>query len=404
VPTNQVLEPNATLEDLVVFVHAVRLEPERRESLIELLPERHSLYTERTANETTRMRGAILAAFEELGLPDHALIYAIEELETGRDAYLVAAAAKALRGLDTRERRIVPFLFRAINNMRLRDDLVTFDGPWPQRLTGDTTALIEIFRTFEWLGPNAIGALPQLEAMYADTRAFSPDTRAALARAIGAIRDGEAEVEAGCCGPDSDDLVDATNGIQSQVVLAPRQRRQVDSLQSVEMEDQDGSRLTYREIFTGRPTIVAFFYTRCDNPNKCSLTITKLARLQHAIAKAGLGSRLATAAITYDPGFDLPARLRSYGLQRGAIFDDRNRFFRTTGNLDPLKEPFELGVNFGPAVVNRHRIELFILDERGRIAVTFSRLQWDVDDVLRHAAALLRQDHARGRLDGRDSS
>ena len=80
--------------------------------------------------------------------------------------------------------------------------------------------------------------------------------------------------------------------------------------------------------------------------------------------------------------------MRAYGQNRGVVFGDSDRFLRTKTGFDVLREYFELGVNFGPALVNRHRIELFVLDRDGRIAVAFTRLQWDVEDVLRHACAL----------------
>ena len=67
------------------------------------------------------------------------------------------------------------------------------------------------------------------------------------------------------------------------------------------------------------------------NPNKCSLTITKLARLQKRIGEEGLQGRVNVAAFTYDPAFDRPARLHAYGADRGMSFDDRNRLLRTTG-------------------------------------------------------------------------
>ena len=54
---------------------------------------------------------------------------------------------------------------------------------------------------------------------------------------------------------------------------------------TVEPEDQDGRRLTFGECFVGAPTVAVFFYTRCTNPNKCSLTIAKLAQLQAAIRR-----------------------------------------------------------------------------------------------------------------------
>ena len=37
----------------------------------------------------------------------------------------------------------------------------------------------------------------------------------------------------------------------------------------------------------GHPTIVVFFYTRCDNPLKCTLTITKLGQMQRALEARG---------------------------------------------------------------------------------------------------------------------
>ena len=38
--------------------------------------------------------------------------------------------------------------------------------------------------------------------------------------------------------------------------------------------------MTFKDFFHGQPSIVVFFYTRCDNPMKCSLTVAKLARVQ----------------------------------------------------------------------------------------------------------------------------
>jgi protein SCO1/2 len=57
--------------------------------------------------------------------------------------------------------------------------------------------------------------------------------------------------------------------------------------------------------------------------------------------------------------------------------------------MQELQDYFGLGVNFNGTIVNQHRIELFVLDPRGRIAKTFARLQWDVREVLDAAKALL---------------
>jgi protein SCO1 len=161
------------------------------------------------------------------------------------------------------------------------------------------------------------------------------------------------------------------------------------SISEIELEDQTEHTVTYRSFFGHKPSIVVFFYTRCDNPNKCSLTVTKLARLQKSIVEEQLEGLLRTAAITYDPAYDLPPRLKAYGDNRGVIFSDDNRMFRARAGFRELQEYFQLGVNFTGTTVNRHRIELFVLDSRGEITATFTRLQWDVQDVLEQAKALL---------------
>jgi Uncharacterized protein SCO1/SenC/PrrC, involved in biogenesis of respiratory and photosynthetic systems len=107
------------------------------------------------------------------------------------------------------------------------------------------------------------------------------------------------------------------------------------------------------------------------------------------IREEGLNGQLKTSAITYDPEYDLPARLKAYGLNRGVVFSEDDRFFRTLDGLKELQDYFGLGVNFNGSIVNQHRIELFVLDSEGRIAKTFARLQWDAREVLDSAKALL---------------
>jgi protein SCO1/2 len=378
--------PETREEDIAALVDSAKRAPDRRDVLVELLLERDPVYAGRGTNATTRMRGYILAAFESVGLPDAALPYVIEELESGRDAYLVAAAAKAARGLDAPVHAIVPFLLRAIDNVRDVDDAVTFETylpTWPR--SNSTTALGEILRTLAWLGPEAREALPRLTEMAHGPDTFSAATRQAITEAVAAIGSTAEAVQPidHCC---EHPVGDTMSG---QGALEGHHDQHASSPSGVELEDQDGRTLTYGDFFARRPSVVAFFYTRCTNPNKCSLTITKLARVQRAIGQQGLTGRLRTAAITYDPGFDLPPRLRAYGENRGFVFDADHRFLRSPVGFAALDEYFQLGVSFGPAVVNRHRIELFILDKAGGIAATFARRLWDEDAVLEHAASLL---------------
>jgi cytochrome oxidase Cu insertion factor (SCO1/SenC/PrrC family) len=170
---------------------------------------------------------------------------------------------------------------------------------------------------------------------------------------------------------------------------APGAARPSRAIESMILEDQDGTKATFKAFFRGQPSIVVFFYTRCDNPMKCSLTIAKLARVQALLEARGLAGRIRTAAFTYDPAFDLPDRLRIYGQDRGVRMDAGHRLFRATEDNDALQEHFGLGVGFVGSLVNRHRIELYILDAGGRVAVSFEQLRWDEQEVVARAAGML---------------
>lgn len=444
---SQSLNQDTSEDQIAELVDAIKKSPDRREELVALLPEQLSLYKGRGTKATIRIRGYILAGFEEVGLPDGAMPYVLEELESGRDAYLVAGAARALRGLAVPMRQIIPFLLTAVENIKYVDDALNFETyrpHWP--VENYTTALTEIFRTFAWMGADGKPALSDLKALHDRRDAFSASTKKEINRAIEAIQLAEKAEPSACCVAEKENhgaaeaiqLVEKaepfaccatdlnltstnsakaqeTSGCCSEVVslnLDTIQKTEpvgccsnavnansmqkiyasvetVPTVADIEIEDQNGQRFQFDGYFGKMPSILTFFYTRCDNPNKCSLTITKLAQLQRMISNEGLTGKLQTAAITYDPGYDLPARLKAYGEARRIIFNDNNRFFRTLNKFDELQSYLRLGVNYNGSIVNRHRIELFILDSKGIISNTFTRLQWDAQEVLSYAKALL---------------
>ena len=59
---------------------------------------------------------------------DAALIFVLEELDTGIDAYLVTAAARALRSYPRPTEALAPFVMRALTHIRYRDEPVSFEN------------------------------------------------------------------------------------------------------------------------------------------------------------------------------------------------------------------------------------------------------------------------------------
>lgn len=380
------IDPSTPEEVIAAAIDAVRETPARRDELVALLPDGAGLYAGRTSAEVTRLRGYLLAALADVGLPASALPFVFEALESGHMPYEVAGAAIALRGSDsTAAAAAAPYLLRAVRNLSGADATVSFEGydpRWPY--ARPTTALTEVLRTLGGLGAEAAAALPELERLLAQPERYSAKVVAemqaahdALGAAAQTCCGGEPVREThSCCDDGPLDGVAADTGGELDTAL----------------EDQAGRVGTFAELFHGKPSVVAFFYTRCDNPYKCSLTVTKLAQLQRLVRERGLAGTLRIAAVTYDSAFDTPKRLERYGRDRGVAFDDDARFFRAISGFDELSRRFQLQVGYGPSTVNRHRIEAYLLDESGAVARRFTRLQWEPERVLEAAEELLAAD------------
>ena len=366
------------------LVEALAADPDQHEQLTELLREDHPVYDQRGTATIVRMRGWVLLALARAGLPDAALLFVLEELDAGVDAYLVAAAARVLRSYPSPNPALAPFVMRALNHIRYRDEPVSFEnyGEYAVSSSG-TSAVRELLATLAWLGPHAHGVLPELESLRGRmTKKLLVD----VDRAVKAIRGGDSidppHASGTCCALPSD-LSTSSRPIGTRSACEP--------IESIVFEDHNGAAITFGSFFKGHPSIAVFFYTRCDNPLKCSLTVTKLANVQKLLEARGLADRIHTAAITYDPGFDLPHRLRAYGQNRGVRLDARHRMLRTLDGLDPLRDHFNLGVNFIESLVNRHRIEAYVLDAEGRIAASVERIHWDEQQVVDRAIDMLNE-------------
>ena len=142
------------------LVDALSADPARHEQLTDLLREDHPIYHQRGIATIARMRGWVLLGMARAGMSEAALIFVLEELDTGVDGYLVAAAARALRSYPRPTETLAPFVMRALTNIRYRDEPVSFEayGEYAVSSTG-TSPVRELLATLTWLGPHARGVI-----------------------------------------------------------------------------------------------------------------------------------------------------------------------------------------------------------------------------------------------------
>ncbi|MCK4154182.1 SCO family protein [Ralstonia pseudosolanacearum] len=363
----------------------------RTQALLVLMREEHPAYVQCSAAEVVRRRGWVLVELGNAGLEPAAMPVVLEELETGHQPYLLAAAARALRQAEAPSPALAPILLRALEALVRRDDLVDLTV-WGGTAASDAagSALGEALATLRWLAPQAHGIRQGLRDL-ADGAAgpLAEDHRLAVQAVLDDIAARDLPDSSDCCALPLSWRRFASGGDAA----AP--------ISTVCFEDQDGVSVSWDHLFLGQPSVVAFFYTRCDNEQKCSLTVSQLAQVQRLLVSAGAQTSVRLAAITYDPDFDLPHRLRGYAESRSLVPGAHCRMLRTTQGRDALQDYFTLGVNFAGSVVNRHRIEVFVLDASGRIRATYQRLGWDpvelVNEVQRITNAPERIDEGQGK-------
>jgi protein SCO1/2 len=351
--------------------------------LADLLYERHPVYEGRSANVVLRMRGYAIARFEQIGLPNKALPYVLEALESSFDPYMVAAAAKALRGMKERHPQTTGYLIKAIYNIWQNDQPISFSQyhvQWP--LKTYSTALIEIFTSIKWMGSYAQKFLVELELILTDFgHHLNSNSRLHLSEAIAAVKIDDRVVELGCC--------DLPLNLQSDR-SGKKQYVNAKSFTNLIIEDQEGTQFHWVDFFEGKPILLAFFYTRCMNPRKCTLTIQNLASIQSKLKEHKIADEINVVAITYDPDHDTAATLKTYGLARKFLFDGNNKMFRVPNQFNSVVSAFDLGVNFNESLVNQHRIELFLLDKDGAVKQSFPRLQTEIETIINALKEILR--------------
>ncbi len=343
-------------------------------AFLALLEERHPVYAGADSATVTRIRGALIQALAYRALPETALPFVIETLESAFDPWLSAIAAAALRKRPEPSTLFVEPLLEAILYIRHRDDQIRLHVYGGYGGDGETTtALQEILRTFVWLGSCGRSALPRLRELASEFQ--NEQLRSELNNVISSIETAPADIP--------------TEQTASDAAIIQLHKPLPSELIQLRLQDQSGCKFLLSDFFIGQPNVVVFFFTRCGNPEKCTLTISRLGRLQKCLKERE--SPVRTAAITYDPDYDDPRRLTQYARSWGAHVDENHRFLRTLDNHALLRAFFELGVSYGGTSVNQHQLEAFVLDAAGNLVGAMRRRRLDAPTIIAQLDDLLTQ-------------
>jgi cytochrome oxidase Cu insertion factor (SCO1/SenC/PrrC family) len=171
--------------------------------------------------------------------------------------------------------------------------------------------------------------------------------------------------------------------------------------------ESDGSLRRLSEFTTGKVTLFSFIYTYCTDPKGCPLAYATLHSLRSTIESTpSLRGRVRFVSMSFDPEYDTPVAMRSYG---GAEARARNGLewrFLTTRNgreLAPLLEGFGQDVSVAAskppgqrAPVLSHLLKVYLLDAGGEVREIYSTSWLHPAVVLNDIKTLLQERAPRG--------
>ena len=155
--------------------------------------------------------------------------------------------------------------------------------------------------------------------------------------------------------------------------------------------NQDGRRVRMSD-FDGQVVALTFVYTRCPLPNFCVQMTEYFSNVQQALADdASLRNQWHLVSISFDPSYDTPSVLASYG--RAYHADFRNWDFMT----DSLDVIMSLARSFGLVVQDQgngtiiHNLRTVVLNPDRTIAAILSGNDWKVEELESLMRRLIRE-------------
>jgi protein SCO1/2 len=150
-----------------------------------------------------------------------------------------------------------------------------------------------------------------------------------------------------------------------------------------EVLDSDGSRHRLSEFSTGKITLFSFIYTYCTDARGCPLAYQTLHGLKQAIGQDPvLSARVRFVSMSFDPQFDTPQAMRSYGGEDARDPRGPRWYFLTTASssqLAPLLDGFGQDVSVaapqGPGQrvpTLSHMLKVYLIDAGGSVREIYS--------------------------------
>jgi protein SCO1 len=160
-----------------------------------------------------------------------------------------------------------------------------------------------------------------------------------------------------------------------------------DALPNFTVLNQSGRTLGLQQ-FRGKVLLMTFIYTRCTLSDFCPRMSQNFAEIDKVLAAdPKLYAQTHLLSISFDPKYDTPAVLKSYGsAYTGRYIHETFQHWDfaapTPAELPQMEQYFDLGVTPGPNGILQHSLATLIVGKDGKVVAFYPTNDWAIADVM----------------------
>ncbi len=160
-----------------------------------------------------------------------------------------------------------------------------------------------------------------------------------------------------------------------------------DAVPDFKLLDQDGKEVSIGQ-FKGKVLLLTFIYTRCPLADYCVRMSRNFAEIDKALsANPALKEKTHLLSISFDPAYDKPAVLRSYGGAYTGLYSKetfRHWTFAAPGRseLPKMTSFFDVGVTQGEKGTLTHSLSTVVVGADGKVLAWYPSNDWKPEDVI----------------------
>lgn len=174
----------------------------------------------------------------------------------------------------------------------------------------------------------------------------------------------------------------------------PAEAKPGDEVPNYGLVNQDGKPIKLHN-YRSKALLLTFIYTRCPMPDQCTLMSENFVQINQELKKQPeLFDKVHLLSISFDPDYDTPAVLRSYGAAHSGLYsaEDFQHWELATGTKDQVKgiaQYFGLRYYEGNDQII-HGLRTALITADSKIYKVYRGNEWKPHEVLAELQTLLR--------------